>query len=60
MRAALLALCEGIHQLPVDSPHKEPVMGSFDICFDVGLNKLLKNSLDAIDLRCHDPHVMSV
>ena len=36
----LLALCEGIHQLLVDSPHKGPVMWNYDVFFDVNMNKL--------------------
>ena len=31
----------GIHRSPVDSPHKGPVMRSFDVFFDVRLNKRL-------------------
>ena len=30
---ASLALCEGIHQWPADSPHKGLVMLSFSVCF---------------------------
>ena len=33
--SALLALCEVIHWLPLDSPHKGPVMWSFDVFFVV-------------------------
>ena len=31
----------GIHQCPVDSPDKEPVMSSLDVIFVVNLNKQL-------------------
>ena len=31
----------GIHRSPVDSPHKEQVVQSFDVSFDVSQNKLL-------------------
>ena len=33
---------KGIHQSPVDSHYKGPVRQSFDVFFDVSLNKLLK------------------
>ena len=37
-----LALCEGIPSgLPVESPHKGPVMYSFDVAFAVSPSKLL-------------------
>ena len=39
--STLLALCEGIHQSPVDSLHEGPVMQTFDINFDVSLHTLL-------------------
>ena len=31
----------GIHRSPVNSPHKRPVTRSFDVFFDLGLNKRL-------------------
>ena len=42
--SALLVLCEGIPQSPMDSPHKGPVMQSFCISFDVRLKLLNKHS----------------
>ena len=39
--SALLGTCEEIHRPPVDSPHKEPVMRTFDILYYVRLNKYL-------------------
>ena len=36
----------GIHWSLVDSPHKGPVMGNFDVFFDVALNKLLNKQLN--------------
>ena len=35
----------GIHQSPVDSSHKMPVMWSFDVCFVASLNRLLNKEL---------------
>ena len=49
--SALLALCVGIHWSPVNSPHKVPVMRSFDV-FYLRLNKRLSNR-DAGVLRRH-------
>ena len=39
--SALLALCEGNHRYPMDSPHNGLETQSFDIFFVVSLNKLL-------------------
>ena len=39
--SALLALCAGNSQGPVNSPHKGPVTRSFDVFFDLRLNKRL-------------------
>ena len=36
-----LALCEGIHWSPVDSPHKGQGRGAFDVYYDVHMNKRL-------------------
>ena len=46
----------GIHQSPVDFPSQRPVTRSFDIFFDVGLNKRLSKQSDAGDLRRHGAH----
>ena len=56
--SALLALCEG--NPPVDSPQKRLVAHIVDVFFDVRLNKRLKNSGVAGDLRRHDGHVTSM
>ena len=42
----------------MDSPHKGPVIWTFDNCIVVSLNELLNNQ-SCNDLRCHDVHVMS-
>ena len=41
----ITGLCVGLPQSPVDSPHKGPVLCSFHIFFDIGLNKLLNDQL---------------
>ena len=38
--SALLAVCEGIHGAPVNSPWKRWVIGSFDVFFVVIINLL--------------------
>ena len=52
----LLAFCEG----NADSPHKGPVMQSFDVFFVVSLNKVLERSRVADDFRRNDAHVTSL
>ena len=48
----------GIHRSLMDSPHKGPVIQSFDVFLVViVLNKLLKNSWVASGLRCHGTHI---
>ena len=39
--SALLALCEGNHWSPMDSPQKRPVTRSFDVFFDLSLKRQL-------------------
>ena len=39
--SAFLALCEGNHRSPVDSPRHGPVTSSFNVVFVFSLNKLL-------------------
>ena len=34
-------LAREIHPSPMDSPHKEPVMRTFDVSFDISMNNLL-------------------
>ena len=46
----------GTHRSPVDSPHKGPVMWSFDIFFVVSSKNCWANSLNADDLRRHSDH----
>ena len=63
--SALLALCEVNPPVTVGFPSQSPVMRSFDVFFDLRLNKLLRgNSRAAGNLRRHrahyDVHVMSV
>ena len=51
--SALLALCEGNHRLPVNSPHKDQWHGA--LIFYVHLNKRLSNP-NVGDLRRHGVH----
>ena len=45
--SAILALCAGIHQSPVNSPSQRPVTRSFDVFIDLRLNtRLSKRSWD--------------
>ena len=37
-------------------PSQRPVTRSFDVCFDLRLNKRLSKHRDATDLRCHHAH----
>ena len=48
-------LCKGIHLSPVDSPHKGPVMQSFNVSFDVSLKMLLnrQSSSQWFEMPCH-------
>ena len=48
-----------IPNIMADSPHKGPVMWSFDVFFVLSLNKVL-NCLVATDLRLGDTHVMTL
>ena len=54
--SALLALCAGNSPVPGEFPSQRPVIWSFDIFFDLRLNKRLRNNRDAGDLRRHDAH----
>ena len=47
---------QGIAQLSDESPHKGPIIWSFDVCFALSLNKLLKT---ITCLRHHSIHVIS-
>ena len=53
-------LCGGIHRSPVNSPHKGPVTGSFDVFLDLRLNKRLSKQpwgwlfdIPSLSLWCH-------
>ena len=54
--SALLALCEGNSPVTSEFPSQRPVMRSFDVFFDLRLNKWLRNYRDAGDLRRHGAH----
>ena len=53
-----LALCEGSPPVIGGSPHKGPVMQSFDVALVLGLNKLLDKQSSC--WWCHDTHVTSL
>ena len=50
----------GIHQSPVNSPQKEPVIWHFEFSLLLEWTGCWTNSLLASDLRHHDTHVISV
>ena len=51
------ALCAGNSPVTGEFPSQRPVTWSFDVFFDLRLNKrLIKHSKDASDLRRHCPH----
>ena len=52
----LLALCVGNSPVTEEFPSQRPVTGSFDVFFDLRLNKRLSNNREAGDLRCHCTH----
>ena len=51
--SALLALCAGNSPVPGEFPSQRPVTRSFDVFFDLRLNKRLS---EADDLRRHRAH----
>ena len=51
--SALLALSEGNLPVTGGSPSQRPVTRSFDVFFDLRLNKRMNNNRDAGDLRHH-------
>ena len=53
---ALLAVCAGNLSVPGEFPSQRPVTQSFDIFFDLCLNKQLSNNCEAGDLRRHRAH----
>ena len=54
--SALLALCEGNSSVTGEFPAQRPVTQSFDVFFDLRLNKRLSNYTDVGALRCHRAH----
>ena len=53
---ALLALFAGNSLVTAEFPWQSPVTGSFDVFFDLRLNKLWVNRRNASDLRRHPAH----
>ena len=51
--SALLAICAGNSPVDGEFTAQRPVTRSFDVFFDLHLNKRLKNSREADDLRRH-------
>ena len=51
--SALLALCAGNSPVTREFPAQRPVTQSFDVFFDLGLNKRLNNNGAAGDMGCH-------
>ena len=54
--SALLALCAGNSQVTGEFPTQKPVTWSFDVFFDLCLNKRLSKHRDIGDLRCYHAH----
>ena len=54
--SALLALCAGNSPVPGEFPAQNPVTRSFDVFFDLRLNKRWVNNREAGDLRRHLGH----
>ena len=52
----LLALCAGNSPVPGEFPAQRPVTQSFDVFFDLRLNRRWVNNGEAGDLRCHCTH----
>ena len=55
---ALLAICAGNPPVTGEFPAQRPVKQTFDVFFDLRLNKLLTrvNNHEAADLRCYHAH----
>ena len=51
--SALLALCAGNSPATDEFPSQRPVTWSFDVFFDLHLNKCLSKQSWGFDLRCH-------
>ena len=54
--STLLAICAGNSPVPSKFPAQRPVTQSFDVCFDLRLNKWLVNNREAGDLRRYRAH----
>ena len=54
--AALLAIYAGNSPVPGEFPTQRPVTRSFDVLFDLRLNKRLSNNGEACDLRRYRVH----
>ena len=54
--SALLAICAGNSPVPGEFPAQRPVTQSFDVFFDLHLNKRLSNNREAGDLRRYRAH----
>ena len=54
--SALLAICAGNSQIPGEFPAQRPVAWSFDVFFDLRLNKRLSKQCEAGDLRRYRAH----
>ena len=54
--SALLAICAGEFTGPRWIPRTKPVTRSFDVFFDLRLNKQWENNREAGDLRRHCAH----
>ena len=54
--SALLAICAGNSPVPGEFHTQRPVTRSFDVFFDLRLNKRLRNNREAGDLRRFRAH----
>ena len=54
--SALLAFCAGNSPVTGEFPAQRPVARSFDVFFDICLNKRLSNNREAGDLGRHRSH----
>ena len=52
--SALLAICVGNSPVTGEFPEQSPVMGSFDVFFDLGLNKRLSTHYTVVRLVIWD------
>ena len=64
--SALLALCEEISMVTSEYPSQRPVKSSFDVFFDLCLNKKVQQTIEALVIwgairppRCHLDHQQS-